>query len=72
MKMAKQVKRMVSEVNEALKFNHTKDEGDPVFSTVCWLLIKAGCYHGYNYYTADGRLSGGKNDTFDHLEIIIR
>lgn len=72
MKMTAQVKKMVTEVNEHMKFNHIKDTADPVFSTMCWLLSRSNCYHGYNYFTVDGTLSGGDNENFDHLEIYIK
>lgn len=71
-KMTKQVRKMVEEVNESLRHNHVKDTGDTAFAVMCWLLLRANCYHGYNYFTVDGRLSGGDNESFDHLEIYIR
>ena len=70
-KMTKQTKTMVENVNEYLKTNHIKNIQDTQFNFMCWLLIKANCYHGFNYFTADGRLSGGENEKFDHLEIYI-
>lgn len=72
MKMTKQVKKMVMAVNEVLKENHIKNEDNELFSITCWLLLKANCYAGFNYYTVDGRLAGGDNEKFDHLEIYIR
>lgn len=71
-KMTKQTIKMVQEVNEYLKYRHVKNTNDPQFSVMCWLLTKANCYYGYNYFTIDGRLSGGDNEQFDHLEIYIR
>lgn len=70
-RMTKQVKTMVEEVNDYLRRNHVKDEGDEKFVIMQFLLLKAGCYHGFNYFTADGRLSGGDNEKFDHLELYI-
>lgn len=70
-KMTKQVRMMVENVNDYMRTNHVKDIGDRTFDTMCWLLLKADCYHGFNLYTADGRLSGGETDEFDHLEIYI-
>ena len=71
MRMTKQVKTMVGEVNDYLKRNHVKDTGDDKFIIMQWLLLRANCYHGFNYFTADGRLSGGDNEKFDHLELYI-
>lgn len=70
-KMTKQVKAMVEATNEYLRENHVTDIGNSTFSTMSWLLSKAGCYHGYNYFTVDGRHSGGATDKFDHLEFYI-
>ena len=70
-KMTKQVKSMVEATNDYLRENHVKDEGDNIFSTVNWLLLQANCYHGFNYFTENGRLSGGDNEKFDHLEFHI-
>lgn len=72
MRQTKQVRMMVEDVNEYLKTNHVKDISDKLFSSMCHLLSRAGCYHGFNYFTADGRLSGGVNEMFDHLEIYTR
>lgn len=71
-KMTNQVKAMVEATNERMREYHIKDSSDSVFNTVCWLLTKAGCYHGFNYYTEEGKLSGGINERFDHIEIEIR
>lgn len=71
-KMTKQVKKMVDEVNEYLITNRVKSTGDPVFSTMCWLLSRANCYYGFNYFTLERELSGGVNDEFHHLEIYTR
>lgn len=71
-KMTNQVKAMVNEVNERMRYMHIKDSSDLLFSSMCWLLIQAKCYHGYNYFTVDGQLSGGVNDKFDHLELYVR
>ena len=71
MRMTKQVKTMVGEVNDYLKRNHVKDTGDEKFIIMQWLLLRANCYHGFNYFTVDGRLSGGDNEKFDHLELYI-
>lgn len=71
-RMTKQVKAMIEATNENLRFRHVKDEGDEIFNTVQWLLLQAECYHGFNYFTVDGRLSGGdNNERFDHLEFYI-
>lgn len=72
MKMTKQVQKMVQEVNERMKEYHIKDESDPVFTTMQWLLLRSNCYHGFNLYTIDGKLSGGNNEEFDHLEFYIK
>lgn len=71
MKMTKQIKTAVNAVNVYLRNNHIKEEADPVFSITTYALIDAGCYHGFNYFTEDGRLSGGLNENFDHLELYI-
>lgn len=70
-RVTKQVKKMVDAVNEYLRNEHIKDTHNALFNDMCWLLIKAGCYSGYNYFTVDGKLSGGDNERFDHLEIYI-
>lgn len=70
-KMTKQVKAMVERVNEYLRMNHVKDMRDCRFCDMCWLLSSANCYHGFNYFTVDGKLSGGDNENFDHLELYI-
>ena len=67
MKRAKQTNDMIAFVNEYLKVNHIKDENDDVFWIMCRALISAGVYKGFNYYTKDGRLSGGENT--DYLQI---
>lgn len=70
-KMTAQVKCMVECVNDYLSDRHVKDISDHIFSDMCWLLLRANCYHGYNYYTLEVALSGGDNDEFDHLQIEI-
>lgn len=70
-RMTKQVKTMVEEVNDYLRRNHVKDEGDEKFVIMQWLLLRAHCYHGFNYFTVDGRLSAGRTEKFDHLELYI-
>lgn len=68
MKRAKQTQVIVDSVNEYLRNNHVKKEDDPVFVVFGIALIEANVYQGYNYFTAEGCLSGGDNDKFDHLE----
>ena len=68
MKRAKQTQKIVDFVNEYLRNNHVKREDDPVFVVMNIALIKAGVYHGFNYFTTEGFLSGGDNEKFDHLE----
>ena len=68
MKRAKQTQVIVDSVNEYLRNNHVKKEDDPVFVVFGIALINANVYQGYNYFTAEGFLSGGDNDKFDHLE----
>lgn len=67
MKRAKQTETMINVTNEYLKNNHIKTESDPVFHIVCAGLLEAGIYRGFNYYTKDGRLSGGVNT--DYIQI---
>lgn len=71
-KMTKQTKEMVNAVNDYLRYRHVKDTSDHMFSDMCWLLLQADCYYGYNYFTLEGTLSGGDNEEFDHLEIYVR
>lgn len=71
MKMTKQVKAMVAAANEYLRENHVKSTGEDMFIFMGYFLEKAGCYHGFNYFTVDGKLSGGVNEHFDHLEFYI-
>lgn len=68
-KMAKQTIAMVEAANRYFRYAHIKDETNDTFHSLCWLLLQADCYHGYNYFKADGTLSGGINEEFDHLEI---
>lgn len=68
-KMTKQVREMVESVNQRMREFHIKDEQDPIFNATIWLLLQAHCYRGFNYFTADGNLSGGDNEKFDHLEL---
>lgn len=70
-RMTKQVKSMVTFVNGYLKANRIKNLDNNMFGTMQALLLEAGCYHGYNYFTTDGFLSGGENEKFDHLEFYI-
>jgi len=67
MKRTKQAQAIVNSVNEYLRNNHVKTESDPVFVVMSHALIEAKCYQGFNYFTTDGRLSGGENEKFDHL-----
>ena len=57
-RMTKQTKAIVTEVNNYLKVNHIKDEGDTTFVVMQHALLRSNCYHGFNYYTEDGKLSG--------------
>lgn len=68
MKRTKQTQIIVDNVNHYLRQNRVKSQGDPVFVVMSYALIEAKCYQGFNYFTADGRLSGGQNEQFDHLE----
>ena len=68
MKRAKQTQIIVDNVNSYLRNNHIKTQGDPVFVVMSHALINANVYQGFNYFTADGFLSGGDNEKFDHLE----
>ncbi len=68
MKRTKQAQKIVDSVNEYLRNNHVKREDDPVFVVMSIALIKANVYHGFNYFTAEGFLSGGNNEKFNHLE----
>lgn len=70
-RMTNQTKAMVEAVNTYLRCNHVKSEDDTQFNLMGYLLLRADCYHGFNYFTADGKLSGGKNEKFDHLEYYI-
>lgn len=70
-KMTKQTRMMVEAVNAYLRHNHIKDQADEMFHITGHLLLQADCYHGFNYFTAEGYLSGGDNATFDHLEYYI-
>lgn len=69
MKRTKQTQTIVNSVNEYLRNNHVKSQGDPVFVVMSHALIEAKCYQGFNYFTADGKLFSGENEKeFDHLE----
>lgn len=69
MKRAKQTQAIVDSVNEYLRNNHVKRENDPVFVVVRHALSRANVYQGFNYFTAEGFLSGGDNEKFDHIEL---
>lgn len=71
-KMTQQTRMMVEAVNDYLRCNHIKDENDKLFNTMGYLLLRANCYHGFNYFTEDGCHSGGKNENFDHLAYYIK
>lgn len=71
MKQTKQVMKMVGAVNQYMRDNHVKDGGNEVFATMAWLLLQAGCYHGFNHFTEDGRLAGSE-EACDHLELYIK
>lgn len=71
-RMTKQTKAMVEATNEYLRLNHVKAEDDSMFVLMSYLLLRADCYHGFNYFTVDGRHSGGINEKFDHLEYYIK
>ena len=70
-KMTKQTRAMVETINDYMRNNHIKNENDAQFNLMGYLLLRADAYHGFNYFTADGRLSGGDNEKFDHLELYI-
>ena len=67
MKRTKQTENLIKHVNEYLKNNHIKSMSNPVFLVVCSALIDSKIYNGFNFYTIDGRLSGGKNT--DYIQI---
>ena len=67
MKRAKQTTIIIETVNEYLKNNHIKDTLDPTFTTLTFALLQAKTYRGFNYYTAEGKLSGGVNT--DYIQI---
>lgn len=69
MKRAKQAQIIVDSVNEYFRNNHVKREDDPVFVVMQHALIHANVYQGFNYFTAEGYLSGGDNEKFDHIEL---
>ena len=71
-RMSSQTKLMVEAINDYLRMNHVKDMRDSRFADMGWLLLKADCYQGFNYFTVDGRLSGGPTEEFDHLEYYIK
>lgn len=68
MKRTKQAQAIVDNVNHYLRHNHIKTQNDPVFTVMLYSLIEANCYQGFNYFTADEKLSGGDNEKFDHLK----
>lgn len=68
MRRTKQAQAIVDSVNDYLRNNHVKTESDSVFVVMQYALSRANVYHGYNYFTAEGLLSGGDNEKFDHLE----
>lgn len=68
MKRTKQTQAIVDSVNEYLRNNHIKSQGNPVFVVMSHALINANVYQGFNYFTTEGFLSGGDNEKFNHLE----
>lgn len=50
MKRSKQLQTVVDKVNEYLRNNHIKDEGNEVFSVVQWALLDTETYRGFNHF----------------------
>lgn len=50
MKRTKQVETMVKVTNENLKTRKVISENDELFMWFNWLLMKADCYNGFNWY----------------------
>ena len=78
MKRTKQLQHVVDKVNEYLRNNHIKDEGDPAFMIVGWALLDTHTYQGFNMYKdktlADGTvisvLAGTADpEKFDYLQL---
>ena len=67
MKRTKQIQSLIDEVNNYLKLNHIKETSNPVFLIVTNNLIHSKIYYGFNMYTKEGTLSGGKNT--DYIQI---
>ena len=67
MKRTKQMQLLIDEVNSYLKLNHIKETSNPVFLVVTNNLIHSKIYCGFNMYTKNGKLSGGKNT--DYIQI---
>ena len=70
-KMTAQVRIMVESVNESMRYQHSKDEHEPTFATMGWLLLEAGCYHGFNWFDKDGRLCHPDKPECDHVAYYI-
>ena len=70
-KMTKQTRAMVEVTNEYLKNNRIRRIDDMQFILMSDMLLRAHCYAGFNYYTVDGKLSGGNSDTTDHIQFYI-
>lgn len=71
-RMTQQTREMVEYVNSYLRIHQVKSEDDPTFNLMGTLLLKADCYHGFNYFTKDRKHSGGVNENFHHLEYYIK
>jgi hypothetical protein len=67
MKRTKQLQNMIDLANEYMKVNHVSNEADPVFHFMSYALLKEKCYEGFNYYTSEGKLSGGVDTDYIQL-----
>ena len=50
MKRSKQLQNMINQVNDYLRSNRVKEEGNDVFLIITHNLLQQGLYQGFNYF----------------------
>lgn len=77
----KKITELLKDVNEYLRNNHIKDQGDPVFLVITHSLLRQHLYLGFNYYKdqtftyEDGSnitmpVLAGSDTDFEYLQIL--
>lgn len=73
---AKQLQKVVDEVNHYLRNSRIKDESNPMFHIIMYALMEAGAYRGFNYYK-DKEIGNevvpvlaGSSTDFEYLQLL--